>query len=77
MKHPQCNICRGGRTLRIITGLIFVGDGVFMALYNMPGDGVGSRLLQAFFILAGLFIIYEGAVGWCAIKALAERNKRP
>jgi sulfur relay (sulfurtransferase) DsrF/TusC family protein len=77
MKHPQCNICRGGRTLRLIAGLFFVGDGVFMAVTNVPSSDIGSRLFQAFFILAGLFMIYEGAVGWCALKSLLERNKQP
>ena len=75
MKQPQCNIRRGGRTLRLVAGLFFVGDGIFMAIYDMPGAGIGSRLFQAFFILAGLFMIYEGAVGWCAMKALMERKK--
>ena len=75
MKQPQCNIRRGGRTLRLVAGLFFVGDGIFMAMVDMPGSDVGSRLFQAFFILAGLFMIYEGAVGWCAMKAIMERKK--
>ena len=75
MKQPQCNIRRGGRTLRLVAGLFFVGDGIFMAMVDMPGSDVGSRLFQAFFILAGLFMIYEGAVGWCAMKAILERKK--
>lgn len=75
MFRVKCNIGWGGRALRLATGLLFLGNGLMMWATGLPGTGVGSRLLQGFLVLFGLFVVYEGAVGWCAVKAFVERHK--
>ena len=75
------NINAWGRSLRILMGVIFVGNGAYMWSHAMPGADIASRALQLLFILLGAFSIYEGMVGWCAMKALqskleARRNRQ-
>ena len=76
MSMIKCNIGWGGRVLRLATGALLVGDGAWLWATGMPGPGVGSRVLQVVLIALGLFVLYEGAVGWCAVKAFVERRKR-
>jgi hypothetical protein len=63
------NISPWGRSLRILMGIIFLGNGAFMWQHAMPGNDIASRALQGFFMLLGAFSVYEGVVGWCALKA--------
>ncbi len=62
--------------MRMATGLVFVFNGALLWSWGLPGAGVLSRLLQLVFVLFGLFAVYEGAVGWCAVKAFAARRDR-
>jgi hypothetical protein len=71
------NINFWGRSLRILMGIIFLGNGAFMWHHAMPGADIASRALQVSFMLLGAFSIYEGVVGWCALKAWqAARDAR-
>ena len=70
-----CNINRGGRVMRIATGLVLLGDAVMLYMYDLPGAGVWSRVLQAVLALLGAFVLFEGLVGWCAVRALGYRTK--
>ena len=67
-----CNINKWGRLLRILAGLIFVLDAAMLYYFDLPGSGVGSRVLQAAFLVTGLFAIFEGAVG-----EAVGRGRRP
>jgi hypothetical protein len=62
--------------MRMATGLIFVFNGALLWSWGLPGTGLMSRLLQLVFVLFGLFAVYEGAVGWCAMKAYVARRAR-
>ena len=70
----QCNIDRRGRTIRMFTGAVveMVGFGLLAMWYL----GVAPWLIwpAAGCILGGNFAIFEGALGWCAIRAMGFRT---
>ncbi len=70
----RCNIDRRGRMARVITGAVCDLGGaaliVWGALAGRWGGIVAGILLSA----AGGFMIFEGAVGWCAARALGIKT---
>jgi hypothetical protein len=70
-----CNINTVGRMIRIATGVILLADGALMWWYGFPGVSLGWRALQAVFVAMGLFTIFEGAVGWCALRAMGVKTR--
>jgi len=71
----QCNIERKGRIGRVVIGMILdLAGAVFLILalttresvYLFPGIGL---------TIGGLFMILEGAIGWCAIRAMGFKTK--
>ena len=69
-----CNINSRERILRIVLGFILFFLGTIMFVTNYPGYTTGWRVFQLFFTLLGFFIMLEGTMGWCAIKALLARR---
>ncbi len=69
----KCNIDNKGRVLRLIFGmaLVFVGSILFVA--GVPGIG-WWRAFQGGVVFLGVFMIVEGSFGWCAVRALLDRN---
>lgn len=71
----QCNIDQRGRTVRMIMGAILglTGIGLIIAA-AMRGP---AWLLAAGIVLAlgGTFAMFEGAAGWCALRALGVKTK--
>ena len=73
----QCNIDPKGKRLRLISGLCFciagVVLGVLAALSVLPGRGVWVGAV----ICVGLggFQVFEGLVGWCAVRAMGFRTR--
>ena len=70
----QCNIDRRGRAARIVVGALveLVGLCLFVAWFLggpswlvWPGAGC---------VLGGNFAMFEGAVGWCAVRAMGFRT---
>ena len=71
----QCNIDQRGRTFRVVTGAII--DGIGTALI-VAGFMKGNWYLLAGGIalsLAGTFAIFEGAAGWCALRAMGIKTR--
>lgn len=71
----QCNIDNRGRMWRFILGMLlfFMGSVIFVAA--VPGTGLGWRSFQGGVMLLGIFMIFEGAFGWCALRALTDKKK--
>lgn len=69
------NIERTGRVLRIGAGIVLLASGAAGLLIAIPGSSWPWRLFQIALILAGAFAILEGAVGWCALRALGIRTR--
>lgn len=70
----QCNIDQKGRRARLLTGVItdFIGSGLLIA-----GLVTGERALIVAGVvvtLIGMFVIFEGAKGWCALRAMGVKT---
>ena len=70
-----CNIDQRGRKARLVTGIVVdtCGAGLIVA-----GILLGDHRLLAGGILcsvAGSFMIFEGARGWCVLRALGVKTK--
>lgn len=71
----QCNIEKTGRVLRLAAGAILLFDGVMFVVLGIPGTGIVARLVQAALVLLGAFTMFEGIVGWCAIRAMGFKTR--
>lgn len=68
-----CNIDRTGRRIRAFTGVgLIVATIVWYALG--PGAPWTVHALQALLAIGGTFAVYEGLVGWCAIRAMGVKT---
>jgi len=70
-----CNINSKGRMLRLIAGFFIFFGGTILFVTNIPGTGTGWRLFQIFLTLLGVFIMFEGVMGWCAVRAMGIKTK--
>ncbi len=67
-----CNIDQRGRTLRILAGALLEGPGWILLVLRyidlISGDWpwfVGGAL-----VIGGTFMLIEGAIGWCVVRAM-------
>lgn len=63
MLFKQCNIDKTDRVNRIVIGFI---------LFVAALVGMG----KLFFMITGLVLIVEGAIGWCSIPYLIQQIKK-
>lgn len=70
-----CNIDQRGRKARLLTGIVVDITGMTLLVTGILMDDktmiVGGVLLS----LAGSFMIFEGAAGWCALRAMGFKTK--
>ncbi len=69
-----CNIDRTGRKIRLIGGLVGMAAGVTWIITGWPGGTIawiGGVLL----IALGAFGVFEGTIGWCAVRAMGYHTK--
>lgn len=59
------NLTGGGRIVRLLLGLALVGVGV----------AGGHVLICIPFVLAGGFVLFEAARGWCVFRACGIKTK--
>jgi uncharacterized integral membrane protein len=73
----QCNIDAKGKAARLLAGTIMMvlalGGVVLVLLDVLPGSW-GWPLVVAMGVM-GAFAIYEGAAGWCALRAMGFRTR--
>jgi hypothetical protein len=85
-----CNIDRRGRAIRSIAGAVTLLLGVALLIVRLRGLGGGEAegaALQEFagrdaaLVVGGIaaccggaFMLFEGLVGWCAVRALGFRT---
>lgn len=70
-----CNIDARGRKVRLVTGIVIDSLGTLLI--------VGGILLHESILLGagvvamagGSFMIFEGAAGWCVLRALGFRTR--
>jgi hypothetical protein len=71
----QCNIDRRGRAVRLSSGIVTAaaGGGLLLArsLFGLESWALWFALAA---IAGGGFMIYEAAMGWCAVRALGFKT---
>lgn len=71
-----CNIDRLGRTMRILVGGMIEGSGLTLLVLRYTGvlSGDWPWFVGATAMIVGGFMIVEGAIGWCAIRAMGIKT---
>ncbi len=71
-----CNIDRRGRNMRIAIGAIIEGLGWLLLALKFLGkiEGDWPWVVGVAAILGGMFMIVEGALGWCAVRAMGFKT---
>jgi hypothetical protein len=71
----QCNIDPRGRALRLSSGITTaaVGVGLLVArwLFGLEAWALWISLAA---LAGGAFMIFEGAMGWCAVRAMGFKT---
>ncbi|NBX25185.1 MAG: hypothetical protein EBQ99_03925 [Planctomycetes bacterium] len=70
----QCNIDRRGRTARIVTGTLVEAVGMGLLAWWFLGGPPWTIWPALGCIAGGNFAIIEGAIGWCAVRAMGFRT---
>jgi protein-S-isoprenylcysteine O-methyltransferase Ste14 len=74
---PQCNIDAKGKAVRLFGGiftlLVAILAVVLIQFSVIPSDTI-SWFGVAGMMIGGLFAIYEGRTGWCALRAMGIKT---
>jgi hypothetical protein len=70
-----CNIDQRGRRTRLVTGVIVDVCGVAGILVGLFRDSTGILVAGIFLCITGSFMIFEGARGWCALRAIGIKTR--
>ena len=70
-----CNIDPRGRKARLITGLVVDLLGVVLAVTGALTGNTTMLLVGVVLSLVGSFMILEGLLGWCVLRALGFKTK--
>ncbi|BAM04374.1 hypothetical protein [Phycisphaera mikurensis] len=67
-----CNIDRTGRTRRLAIGIATLAAAVVLAMLVLAGvlDHPAWWIAVAGAAAGGAFCVVEGAIGWCAVRAM-------
>ena len=70
-----CNIDRRGRKVRLVAGAILEANGLILGVLWYLGMVPPEMIWPAAGLWAGgMFMIIEGAIGWCALRALGVKT---
>jgi hypothetical protein len=70
-----CNIDARGRKARLITGAIVDLCGAAGIIAGVLRDSTSVLIVGIFLFMAGSFMIFEGARGWCALRAMGIKTR--
>ena len=70
----QCNIDQRGRKARIITGVIIDLVGVALLVTGIATGQLALIIAGGVTSGAGVFVIFEGVKGWCALRAVGVKT---
>jgi len=70
----QCNIDQRGRKARIITGVIIDLIGVAVLVAGIVTGQLALIIAGGVTAGAGMFVIFEGVKGWCALRAIGVKT---
>jgi hypothetical protein len=69
-----CNIDQRGKRARLIGGVIVGVCGVALILTGALTKSMGILGVGIFLGVTGAFMIFEGARGWCALRAMGIKT---
>ena len=70
-----CNLDQRGRQVRLVAGAIVDTCGMVLCVAGTFTGKTALLIGGIVAIVAGGFMIFEGAVGWCALRALGVKTK--
>ncbi len=72
----QCNIDARGRAVRLVVGVLSVLLSLVFAVLLLSGVLVHGAwwVLVVFAFAGGVFGIFEGRSGWCAVRAMGFKT---
>jgi len=71
----QCNIDARGKAARLIIGAVVLIIGVALVALWWQGSAEWALFAALGAGLGGAFAMFEGAAGWCALRALGVRTR--
>ncbi|HTS17272.1 MAG TPA: hypothetical protein VMP11_06855 [Verrucomicrobiae bacterium] len=69
-----CNIDQRGRKARMISGGIVSACGLALIITGVIGKSGTLMAVGVFLDVVGSFMIFEGARGWCALRAMGIKT---
>jgi hypothetical protein len=69
-----CNIDQRGRRARLISGVIVDLCGVALLVTGIVSHSLALIIAGVFLDVTGSFMIFEGARGWCALRAMGVKT---
>ena len=69
-----CNIDQRGRKARLVGGIAVGLCGVALIITGALLNSPGMLIAGIFLCVTGSFMIFEGARGWCALRALGIKT---
>jgi hypothetical protein len=70
-----CNIDQRGRKARLIGGVLVDLCGVALILASVLSANSSAMIAVGIFLsVAGSFMIFEGARGWCALRVMGIKT---
>ena len=70
-----CNIDQLGRRARLVAGIVADGCGSLLIVVGIIYSIKLLMILGVITAIGGTFMIVEGAVGWCALRAMGIKTK--
>jgi hypothetical protein len=70
-----CNIKQRGRVLRLLVGFILFFTGTLMFVTSVPAETAYWRAFDLALAALGVFMMFEGIMGWCALRAMGFKTK--
>ncbi|MBL9147898.1 MAG: hypothetical protein JNM94_04320 [Phycisphaerae bacterium] len=71
----QCNIDARGKAVRLVAGSVVEAIGFLLAaLWFTNVLPAWAGIVGGIAVVSGLFMIFEGLAGWCAIRALGFKT---
>jgi len=69
-----CNIDQRGKQARLRGGIVAGLCGVALLVTGFLTHSLGMIISGIFLCITGLFMIFEGANGWCALRAMGIKT---
>ncbi len=73
----QCNIDAKGKAVRLIMGSMgaLIGLALLLIYFTALAEGRWTMIAGIIAIVIGGFGIFEGAAGWCAVRAMGMKTR--